>query len=200
MCEPAHSILQYTSNFRDDDDNPRSGSSYDPATVLESAVAKSKTWGKKILKWFHFSKVGHGHSEALAFTRQSNIILPQHTSYEGFWWNRTFRIDGPFNGDIYDREQAIECAEHYDQQTIFKNMKTFRHFLEESLNSTDRPQVYFEKFLESLNSKGRDELIDKFSKVFNLKQGSFRTYGIRELFNLRYGEKKPQISLKQLMY
>lgn len=152
MCEPYHSIVQYPS--QDDLGNP-----------TESRLRASNKfldWGKKILDWFHFSKLGSGHSEATGFGYQQLRQLPDPTSYEAHWWNRTVHLDGEFRGVDFNRKDAIECAEEYARRTSIGNLSILRRFLEGSLRATRRMAMYEERLVSGmLNHAGRDLIVGR---------------------------------------
>lgn len=178
MCEPAHSIVQYPDHDVDDD-APFSGQ-LTMGQRLNSALGKAVSWGKKIRKWFHFSKLGAGHSDAIELSGHASLILPEHTRYEGLWWDREFIIDGPYHGVSIDKRAAIECAEQYHKNVVMGNMSTFRRFLEKSLQKTDRYGSYVIRLSENvLTKKATDEMHKKLKRV--LGTVSFGSWGSTSL-------------------
>lgn len=164
MCEPAHSIVQYPDHDVDDD-APFSGQ-MTMGQRISSALGTAASWGKKIRKWFHFSKLGAGHSDAIELSGHASLILPEHTRYEGLWWDREFIIDGPYHGPSIDKLAAIECAEQYHKNVVMGNMPTFRRFLEKSLMKTSRFNSYITRMSENvLTKKARDQMHTKLKRV-----------------------------------
>lgn len=132
-----------------------------------SLGSKVVSWGKRIQEWFHFSKLGSGHTDAIELSGRASLILPQHTRYEGLWWHRKFEIDGPFHGSIVDREDALKSAEAYHNEVVMQNIKKFRRFFETSLNKTDRAHGYVDHFLcDVLTREGRDAVKTKLRRIF----------------------------------
>lgn len=134
MCEPNHSIVQYPD--QDDRGNPTS-------TMIDAIPSNGDgffTWAKKKIKsWFHFSKLGKGHSEAMstlsAWARQR---LPEDTKYEAAWWARTVRLDGRYNGGHeFDAAEAFNAAHEYAHRVSLGNMTLLRQFLQGSIQKTD---------------------------------------------------------------
>jgi len=161
MCEPAHSIVQYPTNF-DDSDLPFGGQ-MDTESRVKILLGKVGTWATKIGKWFHVSKLGSGHSAALGMGYKELRYLPQSTDYEGFWWRRDFKVDG-WNKEV-DIE-VYEAAKHYHNLVCMGSIKTFRRFFETSLQQTNRINLYVDCFLEYvLTKKGRDAWMTKMKSI-----------------------------------
>jgi hypothetical protein len=142
--------------------------------------SKVMSWGKKIRGWFHFSKVGSGHSEAIQLRGLQSLILPEHTRYEGYWWERTFHLDGYYQGPRVDQATAFECAEAYHQETVMSSMKRFRRFFETSIEKSTRAEGYVHQFLEKVMTReGRDLVLQKLRRVFGKSANVFSLFGIR---------------------
>jgi hypothetical protein len=159
MCEPSHSIVQYPDS--NPDDHLPMGDRL-KQTLGERIVA----WGKRIQNWFHFSKLGSGHSDAIELSGRSSLILPEHTRYEGLWWDRDFKIDGSYHGFSTEQADAFETAKYYHDEKVMKNMSTFRRFLETSIEKSDSGQLYMHQFAEHvLTKEGRDGLYSKLKRL-----------------------------------
>ena len=183
MCEPAHSIVQYPERPSDDDE--RFGGNVPMDSLLKSGLGKAMSWGKKIGSWFHFSKLGSGHSEAIELSGQALLILPEHTRYEGLWWERRFIIDGPYHGQPCDRDEALEVAEMYHQRSVMQNMSSFRRFFEQSVFRSDRSYGYVRHLLEDvMNADGRDAVTQRLRRVFG------RSMSLRRLFGYKSDKKE----------
>ena len=165
MCEPAHSILQYPDTFDD-------GSGMATKPFAPSALQKFFDWGKKIGSFFHFSKMGEGHSEAQKIIiGQTWHEVPNPLRYEANWWDRKFHIDDyrTVPPDSHD------CAKHYADLVSIGSLHALRQFLEASMKKTDRASEYFARFHNNfLNGKGRAELEKRFKSqvkhFFNINQ------------------------------
>lgn len=168
MCEPYHSIVQYP----DQDDHGPTQPRLDAATHgLKGLMEK----GKKILRWFHFSKMGAGHSVATPFNMRQERSLPRPTSYEALWWNRTVHRDGEFRGEAFDMEDALESAEEYANRTSIGSLTQLRQFLETSLQKTNRQGEYLTRFVEDfLNAEGREAFHKRSKKVLGLNLANHR--------------------------
>lgn len=165
MCEPHHSIVQYP----DQDNQGPTWSRLDAATSSQKGIKGLLERGKKILRWFHFSKMGTGHSGATGFGRIQERFLPKPTSYEANWWDRSVKRDGEFRGEAFDVANALECAEAYAHKTSIGDMTQFRRFLETSLKQTDHHVGYVDQFVSGmLNQEGRDHFRNRAKKVLGL--------------------------------
>jgi hypothetical protein len=168
MCEPAHSVVQYPDRSDDDHDLPFGGMPMEQrlkSTLGEKVVAL----GKRIKGWFHFSKIGSGHTDAIKLSGKSSLILPEHTRYEGIWWEREFKLDGKFRGPSIDKQLALEVASQYHQESVGNSMSKFRQFFERSILTSTRPHLYVDSFLNRcLNAKGRDEVYKKLKRIFGM--------------------------------
>src|SRR5436190_15067817 len=137
MCEPNHSIVQYPD--QDDGGNPTERT-LDLLPKKEGWVSWMK---KKIKNWFHFSKLGFGHSEA---TARLSLIgayhFPVDTKYEAQWWIRKVQRDGAYYGQAYDSEIALDCATEYAKLSSIGNLTLLRQFLEVSMRKSTRPESY----------------------------------------------------------
>jgi len=183
MCEPAHSIIQYPDSNDDEDDQSK------PQPPMQDRLKMGLgerifALGRRIGNWFHFSKMGNGHSEAIAMTGRAHqmVILPTHTKYEGLWWRREFQIDGHYHGYRHEMPTAHASAKEYHEDLVYSNIKTFRRFLEDSMKKSERPYVYAELLLESVfTSQGRDMVLAKFGRVFGGTAGASLSEGYRLL-------------------
>lgn len=167
MCEPAHSIVQYPAH--DNDDDSPFGGQMDMGQKLKASLGEQVVqWGRRIKNWFHFSKLGSGHTDSIELSGKSSLILPEHTRYEGLWWDRRLIIDGPYRGASVDRQAALESADQYYHSVTIGNMKLFRRFLETSINRSTRSWYYVDRFISQVLTKGgRDAVIDDFRRNFN---------------------------------
>jgi hypothetical protein len=174
MCEPTHSIIQYPP------DDPDSGNPVDQK--IEAAVdPKWRSWLKRVKGWFHMSKLGSGHSEAIS-TRGFEL-LPKPTFYEGYWWNRTVKLDGifrKFEGREYDQRLALEAATDYSHRVVIGNLGMLRRFLETSMRNSEFPYRYVEEFLQRMvTSHVRDKLSKNIIKISNGTRSS-RLYSLND--------------------
>lgn len=178
MCEPAHSIVQYPNDDNDDNDQL-------PGLPIEQKLNRSLgskvvSWGKKILNWFHFSKLGSGHSESISLSGKASLILPEHTRYEGLWWDRKFIIDGGYYGYPTDKEVAIQCAEQYHKNVVMSSMSKFRRFFETSIQKSDWGSMYVDMLLSYvLTPQGRDNVLGKLRRIFGKGSTLHGLYGHR---------------------
>lgn len=164
MCEPTHSIVQYP-------DHNDSGDRTD--SVIEAIPFDRKDGGvwqwlrKKLGNWFHFSKLGSGHSEAIErmspFARR---LLPQDTKYEALWWKRKVKLDGYYLGQEFDKEEALKCAETYANTVSIGNLTQLRQFLEFSMRKSERAWRYVEAFYQILTERGRNTFNTLLKKLF----------------------------------
>jgi len=201
MCEPCHSIVQYPDH---DDDDRSSG------TPTEQRISKLGQWLRKFGQWLHLSKMGNGHSEAVAKTSlQTELFLPTPTLYEVNWWERKMHIDGAFRGgfnrigrnamarqsewsDQYKevremlRKEAFDAAQHYANAVSIGNMTTFRRFLTVSLQKSDQPTKYVEHFTLMLNRTGRDSLCQRI-KEFTMRCGRVSKTNVDRVTKLLLG-------------
>lgn len=158
MCEPNHSIIQYPT--QDDDGNP---------TGTKIDVLADRGWigrlKQKIKDWFHLSKMGFGHSEAigeLSPSRLGRLSLPIDTKYEARWWDRTVVRDGRFNSPFPSLEgEALECATEYAHRVSIGNLTLLRQFLETSIRKSERPGAYLDRFILLLTKEGTDRYWSK---------------------------------------
>lgn len=86
-------------------------------------------------------------------------MLPEPTYYEGFWWDRTVKLDGvrPFKGRDYDYGLALECAGEYSNRVVTGNLSTLRRFLETSMRRSDRPELYLMSVTDHLIKKEKKD-------------------------------------------
>lgn len=198
MCEPAHSIVQYPIN--DDyggDDNLPFGGQMDRETRLKAALGKAMDWGKKVLRWFHFSKLGSGHAGAGPVHGRQIFYLPNETRYEGKWWERRVDPDGSYYGHPMDKEEALHAADLYCRDVVLGSMSKFRRFLETSIKkSSGWGYRYAEQFLEYvLTSAGRDAVLAKFRNIFGVREAC----SVTRLFNGSEGNPAKQKAIDCLM-
>lgn len=154
MCEPTHSIVQYPD--QDSGGNPTD-------SIIKAIPIETKDGGvwqwlrKKIGSWFHFSKLGNGHSEAIGkLTPFARRLLPDDTKYEALWWNRTVKLDGRFYGEEFDKDAALQATQTYAEGVSIGSLTSLRRFLEVSMLKSERAYRYVEAFVQMLNKKGAD--------------------------------------------
>jgi hypothetical protein len=172
MCEPHHSIVQFPD--KDDNDNPTG-----PAVEAIPQQAEGWfAWGRRKLgEWFHFSKMGFGHSEALGqLCPLARRILPPDTKYEASWWDRTVRRDGPYYGRDYDAQPALDCAIQYARAVSIGNLALLRQFLDRSLRRSNRPWVYIDPFTRLLNLEGCNAFTRKLKRLLGITSLSALTH------------------------
>ena len=181
MCEPCHSIIQYNSrDDQNDDDNLPFGGQMDRESRLKAVMGKLGDWGKKVLGWFHLSKLGAGHHSI--FTGPQTLVLPRETKYEGRWWERKVVIDGRFYGNPLDQEEALRAATMYSHDVVMDSMSKFRRFLEISMGkSAGYGYMYATRFMEEvLTPAGRDQLLERLKTIFGHR--GTKSQMITELF------------------
>jgi hypothetical protein len=189
MCEPCHSIIQY-SDF--DDDERSSG------VPTEQRLSNNLgTWLRKIGRWLHLSKMGSGHSEAIQKTSlQNELFLPTPTFYEVNWWERKMHIDGVFRSSfsrlwqntsneryaLIDalREESKEAAQQYANAVSIGNLTTLRRFLKSSIQKSTMPIKYLLHFELMLNSQGRD-LLNRKARSFGFYRKTGHNVGNAEV-------------------
>jgi hypothetical protein len=169
MCEPALSIVQFPSH------DPNSGNPVDERinNILPPVGTPQDYWGKmkkKISSWFHFARMGFGHSETLSrLTLSGRIFLPTETRYECLWYERRTLRDGIYHGHHFDSSDALQAADLYSRKVATGNLTTLRQFLESSIRRTERPHTYLDRFAAMLNSKGKNLFIASLGRFTNLK-------------------------------
>lgn len=174
MCEPHHSINQF-----DDDDGPRTG-------MLKGQVQqKPESWLKKISKWFHFSRMGAGHSEAITATGRMDFhTMPTLTRYEVKWWNRSIHRDGSYFGyEKAEAEHALEAATDYANRVSIGSLQNLRRFLEMSFLKTPYPQKYAGMFRCMLSQEGvsqYEKRLQRFGGVSRLVDRSWSEEKLRK--------------------
>lgn len=167
MCEPYHSVLQFPNE--NDDGTPL-------GPVLERAVTK-RGWLKRILGWFHISKMGSGHSETLNVRKEALLWLPQPYYYENAWWERTVRKDISPGRRMADfPEEALEAAKEYSDRVVTGSLPAFRRFLETSMQTSESPHKYVENFILCLNQNGQDQLYTKLKRICNISSMLFTNF------------------------
>jgi hypothetical protein len=155
MCEPHHSIVQYPI---DDGDN-------DNTTRLQWGLGKIFDWGKKIGSWFHFSKLGSGHTESIEWSKTKGLLLPNDTRYETDWWIRRVRLDS-FDRS-HETDRALAAARQYSEAVCIGDIQKFRRFFETSIQKSDRPRIYFLNFIERmLTQPARDEIALRVQRIW----------------------------------
>lgn len=172
MCEPNHSIVQYPDHPTDDDDQaPPFSSQMDQETQIKSVLGRVADWGRKVLRWFHFSKLGGGHAAATLVTARQSLLLPSATNYEGEWWARKIKVDGMYCGPKVDQAEAFDAAKTYYNDVAVGSLSKFRRFLGTSImRSPVYGMSYVTRFLEGmLTPEGRDKLLAKFRAAFGIQ-------------------------------
>lgn len=182
MCEPTHSITQMP------DQDPDSGMPTEQILGLEK---KPDSFLKKILRWFHFSKLGRGHHEGIAASPLADKKLEQigYAQYEALWWERKVQRDGPpvwrLTGwdwrnqeEAYAKrelasQEAFDCAKEYANRVSIGSLSALRRFLEGSLKCTDRACSYIEAFRNMLNPQGKLQLENKLKLVGMVSSGYY---------------------------
>lgn len=164
MCEPHHSINQV---------DPRDPETGDPINV-DGIFGTIGEWMRKVGSFFHFSKLGNGHSEAIKFAVNHYGRVPEPTRYEAKWWDRTVHLDGSFYNrsgwylpdEVY-RKESLECAEAYARQVCIGDLSMLRRFLETSIKKSDHAEIYFHVFRDHmLTDKGKN-IFDQKRKIIN---------------------------------
>lgn len=121
---------------------------------------------RKVGQFFHFSKLGNGHSEAIGYAKRHYGRVPEPTRYETNWWDRTVHLDGGFYNQKGERirpdashvQESLACAEGYANQVCIGNLSMLRRFLEESIKKSDVPINYIDQMRRGLfNLKGKLE-------------------------------------------
>lgn len=154
MCEPYHSVVQFEDRGPGD---PTSGR-------LDMVLGPVKNLGRKVWDWFHLSKAGAGHSEALMKALASLHLVPNNTKYEIAWWNRVVKIDGYYHGDMDNHRALIACEKYADASSI-GDIQIFRRWFESTLRASDRGYIYIEMFRSMLSHEGRLTLEGKMKKI-----------------------------------
>jgi hypothetical protein len=147
MCEPHHSIIQVSEEL--------SKGQY---------LGKFGKWCKKIGGYFHLSKMGKGHHEALRYIGQRYNIKGKQ-DYEVAWWNRELRPDFCIVTDI-----EIKFAKKYADATSIGSLHALRQFLTSSLNLSRSPEDYIYTFRHKfLTKKGKKQLDNKLRGQLDIK-------------------------------
>jgi hypothetical protein len=164
MCEPFHSIVQFPHS---DDHGPTGPRIEAGARLAEKSGYGVLGWGKRILRWLHFSKMGAGHSETMQQRGLASRFLPTQTNYEVAWWNRVTKLDGGFHvGHSIEKDEALECAEVYAKRVSIGDLGQIRRFLEQSLLKSENSGGYLGRFLDGmLNQEGRGVISGKLRKI-----------------------------------
>jgi hypothetical protein len=155
MCEPNHSIVQYP----DEDDRGPTATRIEALPEVKEGWFKEKL--KQILRWFHLSRPGFGHSEAIGavpILARTNF-LPTDTKYEARWWDRRVVLDGAYHGHQFDKDEALACATEYANRVSIGSLQALRNFLEVSMRKSASMVLYVRRFLsDMLRKEGRDLL------------------------------------------
>jgi len=183
MCEPYGSIVQYPQYVNDEP-----VTSIIQAAVGSSAVAEEQglilpekpvfvvPQGIVVGRHLHYAKMGNGHSETIGrIAPGARRRLPEDTKYESAWWNREVKLDGPFHGDAFDKEDALESCRIYANRSCLGHIQKLRQFLEATVKSTERPGAYFERAQHMLTRAGWLEFEKKLSYIFTSKSASLDT-------------------------
>lgn len=152
MCEPYHSINQF------EDHDPES-----PRAAL-GLMGKIRAVGTKIRSWLHFSKVGAGHSEALAKGLQSVLDNLRGTRWEVGWWDRSVKIDGDYYGELDPVGAEIACGKYANLSSI-GHIQIFRRWFEPTLAATNRGNGYISAFRSMLTKEGRTQFEAKIRHI-----------------------------------
>jgi hypothetical protein len=157
-----HSIVQFPD--QDNDGNPTE-SKLDQINLADGFWDKLK---KKISSWFHFSKLGMGHSMALEhMTARMRQSIPQDTKYEVAWWIRNVKRDGLYYGNFRsEADEALQAASTYAHKTSIGNLQLLRQFLEMSMRKSMNPFSYMYTFERMLNKQGKELYNLKIRKLF----------------------------------
>ena len=144
MCEPTHSVVQY----------PAVNIEGDPVDqYLTAAFRRSLSKGQQIGDLIHYSMAGFGHSECISKIPTADSYLPAATRYEGNWWDRTFAIDGPFNGPHKDQlstKEAFDTAAEYSRRVSTKDIPTLQQFVRDCIQNSERPETYVDIVLSKV--------------------------------------------------
>lgn len=155
MCEPYHSINQ----FEDQGPNGCSGLIIKPLADIAT----------KIRNWFHLSKAGAGHSEALTKALGGRFYDLRENKWEVAWWNREVKLDGDYRG-IFDPADAKIACEKYADMTAIGDIRTFRRWFEAVLQKTHRPSTYLYVMERMFTAAGRDALAKAIRSVSPVKR------------------------------
>ncbi len=150
MCEPLHSIVQ----FDDKDDHDSQDGSGSPRSNL--MLAKIGKWGKRIKNFFHISRMGSGHSEAMQAIggRELHFLTPESYGYEVKWTERRM-LDDNF-GRLSNTQESRAAAQKYADKVSIGSLQALRRFLEASFQNTTNAHLYLKELHHGLlNDKGR---------------------------------------------
>lgn len=165
MCEPSHSIIQYPEYH---DDMP----------VGPKLEALKPSWLEKIHNWFHVSKLGSGHSEAMSMNRLASRMLPAEHRYDGNWWDRTVRPD-----HWHPDPDAVAAATKYCNRVCMGSISTLRRFLEISMKASDRPYSYAKVFVDKvLNLLGQTEFRAGMKRFFTDGKNRYLEHDIQSCY------------------
>jgi hypothetical protein len=144
MCEPTHSVVQY----------PAFTEAGDPVeSYLQAAFMRSLSRGRRVGEMMHYSMAGFGHSECISKIPAADAMLPEPTRYEGLWWKREFKIDGPFNGPFKDEasmKEAFAAAEKYSKLLSYGDVYTLQQFVRDAIQNSSNPQRYVDIVLQDV--------------------------------------------------
>jgi len=151
MCEPTHSVVQYPATQAAMGDT-----NHDVMRLLNAVSGRNRmSSGQKIGDYMHYHKAGFGHSETISKLTEAERLLPTETRYEGEWWNRDFKVDGPYNVPEFDKQMAYDMAAEYSRRHCTANTKILAKFLADSLRRSDQPEQYLERFLHMIKPSRR---------------------------------------------
>ena len=168
MCEPNHSIVQFS-----EDDRPR----------FSQIMGKIVNAGRRIKNWFHVCKMGAGHSGTLAIHGCREFLLGSFNLYEVAWWDRNTRGDGPIKG-----VGSLEKAAAYADKVSVGSLSIFRRFYEQSVLKSNTPSLYIQMFHSMLNLKGKQEYEKKLKCVsLSLWDRSFSQSQLQSAVNAALG-------------
>lgn len=175
MCEPTNSIVQYP---------PQNDGGAPTETLLQPSFKERVfKWGKKVLGFLHYCKMGSGHHEAIQVWGTHYALAPHETRYEGLWWDRKVKLDGEFHGEEFDKAIGLEAAEGYAEAVSIGSMTALRRFLETSMRKSDAPYMYMEAFLTKfLNERGREYATQRLKTTLNVSN-----LDLVRLFGCQYG-------------
>jgi len=130
MCVPFHSVVQYG------DFQLNGGGILDGAHSVLSQLG----YAKRIGNFYHFSKLGGGHSIATRYKAKISYYISEGSNWEGAWWNGfTSKIakDTPFSIPRSELPDAEHSANLYYDAVCMKNMRVWRNFVIKSIESCD---------------------------------------------------------------
>jgi hypothetical protein len=168
MCEPTHSIIQFS--LYDALGNSNANSLH---FAMRSNFGVALANGIQDKKFLTYSMMGYGHSEGIKVASMPEL-LPLNAKYEALWWNRKVVVDTPaadWTGET--KELAIAAARKYAERYSIGSLNSLRNFLAESLEYTLNPLQYIDAARAMFSSRGihvMDEMIRDIQKERNLKK------------------------------